>query len=82
MPSKARSARKLESYLMNAVYMKHEGLLYRYMRNSTGKSDPVLCVPASKIDIFLKLFHSSILAGHIRISSCVLTLQQNFIVLI
>ena len=46
MPSKARSTRKQESDLMNAVYMIHGGLLYRYMRNSTGKSDPVLCVPA------------------------------------
>ena len=65
MPSKARTARKLESDLMNAVYMIHGGLLYRYMKNLTGESEPVLCVPASKIDIFLELFHSSILGGHI-----------------
>ena len=45
MPSKARTARKLESDLMNAVYMIHGGLLYRYMRNSTGDSEPVFCVP-------------------------------------
>ena len=78
MPSKARSARKLEADLMNAVYMIHGGLLYRYMRNPTGESDPVLCVPASKIDIFLELFHSSILGGHMGMSKCVLTLQQKF----
>lgn len=30
MPSRSRSARKLESDLMNAVYMIHRGLLYRY----------------------------------------------------
>ena len=76
MPSKARSARKLESDLMHAVYMIHGGLLYRYMRNLTGDSDPVLCAPASKIDIFLELFHSSILGGHMGMSKCVLTLQQ------
>ena len=78
MSSKARTARKLESYLMNAVYMIHGGLLYRYIRNSTGASEPVLCVPASKIDIFLELFHSSILGGHMGMSKCVLTLQQRF----
>ena len=79
MPSKARSARKLlESDLMNAVYMIHGGLLYRYMRNSTGDSDPVLSVSASKIDTFLELFHSSILDGHMGMSKCVLTLQQKF----
>ena len=78
MPSKAGSAKKLESDLMNAVYMIHEGLLYKYMRNSTGDSDPVLCVPASKIDIFLELYHSSILGGHMGMSKCLLTLQQKF----
>ena len=78
MPSKARTAGKLESDLMNAVYMIHGGLLYRYIRNSTGDSEPVLCVPASKIDIFLELFHSSILGGHMGMSKCILTLQQKF----
>ena len=78
MPSKARTARKLESDLMNAVYMIHGGLLYRYIRNSTGDSEPVLCVPASKIDIFLELFHSSILGEHMGMSKCVFTLQQKF----
>ena len=68
MASKTRSARKLESDLMNAIYMIHGGLLYRYMRNSTGDSDPLLCVPASKIDTFLELFHSSILGRHIGMS--------------
>ena len=78
MPSKARTARKLDSDLLNAVYMIHGGLLYRYIRNSTGDSEPVLCVPASKIDIFLEFFHSSILGGHMDMSKCVLTLQQKF----
>ena len=78
-PSKARTARKLESDLMNAVYMIHGGLFYRYIRNSTGDSEPVLCVPASKIDIFLELFHSSILGGNMSMSKCVLTLQQKFL---
>ena len=78
MPSKARSARKLESDIMNAVYMIHGRLLYRYMRNLTSDSDPVLCVPTSKINIFLELFHTSILGGHMGMSKCILTLQQKF----
>ena len=55
MPSKAISARKLESDLMYAVHMIHGGLLYRYMKNNTGDFDPVLCVPASKIEYFLRI---------------------------
>ena len=78
MPSKARTAKKLESDLLHAVYMIHGGLLYRYMKTTTGDSEPVLCVPTSKIDIFLALFHSSILGGHMGMSKSVLTLQQKF----
>ena len=78
MFSNTISVRKLEFDLMNAVYMIHRRLLYRYMKNPTGDSDPVPCVPVSKIDIFLELSHSSILGGHICISKCVLALQQKF----
>ena len=79
MPSKARTAKKLESDLINAMYMIHGGLLYRYMKNSTGDSEPVLYVPASKIDIFLELFHSSVLGGHMGMSKCVLTLTTKIL---
>ena len=78
MPSKARSARKLEVDLLHAVYMIHGGLLYRYMKTPTGDSEPILCIPTSKIDIFLDLFHSSILGGHMGMSKSILTLQQRF----
>ena len=78
MPSKARTARKLEVDLLHAVYMIHGGLLYRYMRTPTGDSEPILCVPTSKIDIFLDLFHSLILGGHMGMSKSILTLQQRF----
>ena len=78
LPNTTRSARKLENDLRNAVYMIYGGLLYRYIQRLTGDSEPVLCVPVSKIDIFLEPFHSSILGGHMGMSKCVLTLQQKF----
>ena len=78
LPNTTRSAKKLENDLRNAVYMIHGGLLYKYIQTGTGDSEPVLCIPVSKIDIFLELFHSSILSGHMGMSKCVLTLQQKF----
>ena len=78
LPNTTRSAKKLENDLRNAVYMIHGGMLYKYIQNATGDSEPVLCIPVSKIDIFLELFHSSILGGHMGMSKCVLTLQQKF----
>ena len=58
--------------------MIHGGLLYKYIQTVTGDSEPVLCIPVSKIDIFLELFHSSILSGHMGMSKCVFPLQQKF----
>ena len=78
LPKTARSAKKLENDLRNAVYMIHGGLLYKYIQGSADDSEPVLCVPVSKIDIFLELFHSFILGGHMGMSKCVHTLQQKF----
>ena len=34
------------------------------MKNNFGEQEPVLCVPPSKIDIFLDQYHSSLLEGH------------------
>ena len=78
LPNTSKSVKKLETDLRNAVYMIHGGLLYKYIENYAGESEPVLCIPVSKIDIFLELFHSSILGGHMGMSKCVLTLQQKF----
>ena len=47
-------------------------------KTPTGDSEPILCVPTSKIDIFLDLFHSSILGEHMGMSKSILTLQQRF----
>ena len=78
LPNTTRSAKKLENDFRNAVYMIHGGLLYNYIQTVTGDSEPVLCIPVSKIDIFLELFHSLILSGHMGMSKYVLTLQQKF----
>ena len=34
------------------------------MKNNFGEQEPVLCVPPSKIDIFLDQYHTSLLGGH------------------
>ena len=76
IPSQARSARKLESDLMNAVYMIHSKLLYRYMKNLTGIQILYSVYLFQKINVLLEQFHSSILDGHMSMFKCVLILQQ------
>ena len=55
IPVKLYQVEKLESDLMDGVYMIHGKLLKRYMINPTGDSDPVLCVPVPKNSIFIRL---------------------------
>ena len=47
-----------------------------YMKNNFGEQEPVLCVPPSKIDIFLDQYHTSLLGGHSGITKCYQTLRQ------
>ena len=46
------------------------------MKNNFGEQEPVLCVPPSKIDIFLDQYHTSLLGGHSGITKCYQTLRQ------
>ena len=46
------------------------------MKNNFGEQEPILCVPPSKIDIFLDQYHTSLLGGHSGITKCYQTLIQ------
>ena len=46
------------------------------MKNNFGEQELVLCVPPSKIDIFLDQHHTSLLGGHSGITKCYQTLRQ------
>ena len=61
---------------MLSQYVIQGGLLYIYMKNNFGEQEPVLCVPPSKIDIFLDQCHTSLLGGHSGITKCYQTLRQ------
>ena len=52
------------------------GLLYIYIKNNSDEQEPILCVPPSKIDIFLNQYHASLLGGHSGITKCYQTLKQ------
>ena len=47
-----------------------------YMKNNFDEQEPILCVPPSKIDIFLNQYHTSLLGGHSGITKCYQTLKQ------
>ena len=61
---------------MLSQYVVQGGLLYICMKNNFGEQEPILCVPPSKIDIFLDQYHTSLLGGHSGITKCYQALKQ------
>ena len=74
-PKCKRVIEKLQQAMLSQ-YMVQGGLLYIYMKNNFGEHEPILCVPPSKIDVFLDQYHTSLLGGHSGITKCYQTLKQ------
>ena len=74
-PKHRKVIEKLQQTMLSQ-YVVQGGLLYIYMKNNFGEQEPVLCVPPSKIDIFLDQYHTSLLGGHSGIAKCYQTLKQ------
>ena len=74
-PKNRKAIEKLRQSMMSH-YVIQGGLLYIYMKNNFGEQEPILCVPPSKIDIFLDQYHTSLLGGHSGITKCYQTLKQ------
>ena len=74
-PKNRKAIEKLRQSMLNQ-YVIQGGLLYIYMKNNFGEQEPILCVPPSKIDIFLDQYHTSLLGGHSGITKCYQTLKQ------
>ena len=74
-PKCKRAIEKLQQAMLSQ-YMVQGGLLYIYMKNNFGEHEPILCVPPSKIDVFLDQYHTLLLGGHSGITKCYQTLKQ------
>ena len=74
-PKHRKAIEKLQQAMLSQYVVQGE-LLYIYVKNNFGEKEPILCVPPSKIDIFLDQYHTSLLGGHSGITKCYLTLKQ------
>ena len=74
-PKHRKAIEKLQQAMFSQYVVQGE-LLYIYMKNNFGEQEPILCVPPSKIDIFLDQYHTSLLGGHSGITKCYQTLKQ------
>ena len=51
-------------------YMLLDDLLFKIIELDDGRLDTVLCIPTSKVHIFLDTYHSSLIGGHTGITKC------------
>ena len=77
-PKHRKAIEKLQQAMLSQ-YVVQGGLLYIYMKNNFGEQEPILCVPPSKIDIFLDQYHTSLVGGHSGITKCYQTLKQRIL---
>ena len=76
MPLGKGAAKRLDQNARN--YLILDGLLFKILENGEGNLDIVLCIPTSKVHIFLTACHSSILGGHTGTTKCYHTISQRF----
>ena len=76
MPLGKGAAKRLDQNARN--YLILDGLLFKILENGEGNLDTVLCIPTSKVHIWLNAYHSSILGGHTGITKCYHTISQRF----
>ena len=62
-PINKAAAHRLEVNAHN--YMVLDGLLFKITENNVGEMDPVLCIPTLKVHVLLKMYHSSVMGGHV-----------------
>ena len=44
-----------------------DGLLFKITENNVGEMDTVLCIPTSKVQVLLEMYHSTVMGGHVGI---------------
>ena len=76
MPIGKIAARRLDNQARN--YMILDGLLFKIIDEGEGNLDTVLCIPTSKVNILLDLYHSSLVGGHTGITKCYHTISKRF----
>ena len=64
---------------MSEKYIVLDTLLFKITWDKArNEYDSVLCIPTSKVDMLLDLYHSTLSGGHAGVTKCYLTISQRF----
>ena len=76
LPTNKREAYRVES--LSKDYFILGGLLFKHNIAKGVQNDALLCIPPSKIDYILDIFHGSLLGGHQGVTKTLKTLSNRF----
>ena len=76
LPSSRRLAKRIEANSLD--YYVLGTLLFKYVHQKSGDVEAVLCIPPSKIDFILDMYHGTLIGGHQGMNKTLRTLSSRY----
>ena len=76
LPNNRRLAKRVESIAED--YYVLGTLLFKYINQRSGDLEAVLCIPPSKIDFILDMYHGTLIGGHQGMNKTLRTLSSRY----
>ena len=76
LPNKRRLAKRIEANALD--YYVVGTLLFKYVHQKSRDVEAVLCIPPSKIDFILDMYHGTLISGHQGMNKTLRTLSSRY----
>ena len=76
LPTSRRLAKRIEANAQD--YYVLGSILFKYVPQKSGEVDAVMCIPPSKIDFILDMYHGTLIGGHQGMNKTMRTLSSRF----
>ena len=76
LPTSRRLAKRIEASAQD--YYVIGSILFKYIPQKSGEVEAVMCIPPSKIDFILDMYHGTLIAGHQGVNKTMRTLSSRF----
>ena len=76
LPNSRRLAKRIEANSLD--YYVLGTLLFKYVHQKSGDVEAVLCIPPSKIDFILDMYHGTLIGGHQGMNKTLRTLSSRY----
>ena len=76
LPTNRRLAKRIEANALD--YYVLGTLLFKYVHQKSGDVEAVLCIPPSKIDFILDMYHGTLIGGHQGMNKTLRTLSSRY----